>query len=614
MATERQLSFDRAIFEPIAAVRALRDARYHHPAQAIAELIDNSIDANARRVELLIEERSARATKKNVRRVSRIAIVDDGHGMSPETLVQALRVGGRTVTTRVQAIGKYGMGLPTASAAQCRRVDVWTWQASIDQPHHSWLDIAAIEDGSMSEIPLADTEPIPPEWLSRITSEGLNPTRGTFVVWSDIDRIKQRAETLFTHVEREIGRTYREFINDHDLIIRMARFEESSSDHTDETYVRPNDPLFLMADSSTSPPWNAQPMFRPYGEPVEYTIPHNGRDEVVEVRYSIVRPEVITDDREEDGRIRRQLPGARPHGKDAQRNMGVSIVRAGRELLLDPSFLRVGSGGELAMHRWSGCEIRFDAGLDDVFGVDHNKQMAAEISAAARALDTETRRELSEDVNSPVYGIVDDVHNMIRNMLHDVELLFKERRKRTRPDAEDGELSPAQEAEALATDATRGTDPEVETDVDSDARQAALAEHFQNEGVDEAEAKDLATRIIRRRIRYAFHEKKLPGDYMFSVDSVEGVLVVALNIDHELYEFVRVLEHHSNNGLNDPWARRAAVGIRTLLLAWARLEDGVQEKEKRREIQRLTAEWGAHASAFLPQVTAEMEQEEADDA
>ena len=614
MADGKQLSLDRGIFEPAATVRALRDARYTHPANAIAELIDNSIDANARRVELLIEERAQAAKTRTIWRVHRLAVVDNGHGMDAETLVQALRVGGRKASRRVHAIGKYGMGLPTASASQCTRVDVWTWQESIDNVSHSWLDVNAIGRGTMIEIPIADSTPVPEVWLSRVSEASLDPKHGTLVVWSEIDRMPQRAQTLFVHVERQIGRTYRQFIDDSDIHIRLARFRGDVLE--EETAVRPNDPLFLMPHSATSEPWQEEPMFRPYCAPSEYTVSVDGREETVEVRYSIVRNEVITGDRDEEGQIRRQRPGARDHGKDAQRNMGVSIMRAGRELLLDSSFLRVGSGGELAMHRWWGCEIRFGAGLDEVFGVDHNKQMAAEISTAARALDTETLEELGTESSNPVYGIVADIRRMTQSMLRDVGELFKERNKLLAPGSDSGKtLTPAEEAEEISTEATRekSKDPNslTETDIeraklDDDARQLALKETLVQGGASEVEAQRRAAEITRRKVAYAFDERKIPGDYMFSVESSGGVLVVSLNIDHELYEFMDVLERHSHNDLDDPWARRAAVAIRTLLLAWARLEDGVRERERRRDLQRLTAEWGEHAAAFLPQVSEEM--------
>ena len=114
MATGIATPTDNQLFLPEMTVQAMRDSRYRHPANAIAELIDNSIDARAYNVELLIQERQFRANTRNVWRVHKIAVLDDGHGMSAETLVQALRFGGRQQTAATHRIGKYGMGLPTS--------------------------------------------------------------------------------------------------------------------------------------------------------------------------------------------------------------------------------------------------------------------------------------------------------------------------------------------------------------------------------------------------------------------------------------------------------------------------------------------------------------------
>ena len=46
----------RPIFKTQTSIVAARDSRYRHPANAIAELVDNAIDANARRVELIVRE------------------------------------------------------------------------------------------------------------------------------------------------------------------------------------------------------------------------------------------------------------------------------------------------------------------------------------------------------------------------------------------------------------------------------------------------------------------------------------------------------------------------------------------------------------------------------
>ena len=618
MATE-QLRFDRGIFEPVAAVRALRDARYRHPANAIAELIDNSVDANATRVDVLIEERQERVKTRTRWRVHKLAVADNGHGMEADTLVQALRVGGRTASRRVRAIGKYGMGLPTASASQCRRVDVWTWRGSIDRPRHSWLDIGAIERGEMTEIPEADFEPVPAEWRGRVDPGTLDPRQGTLVVWSEIDRITAQTDTIFRRIEQEIGRTYRHFINEGSLVIRMAMFREGRS--RQDTTVRPNDPLFLMPNSTTSAPWDTEPMFEPYGQPREYPVEINGREETVEVRYSIAKRAVIVN--EDDGA---QFPGSLDHGQDARRNMGVSIVRADRELLLENAFVREG-GGERE-NRWWGCEIRFGDGLDDLFGIDHNKQMATALTNAAREVfntDKDDKGVLDdllvaeEDPGYLVYKVVSDIRATTRNMLRDIEQLFRERRalRKQMRAARTGALTPEAEAEERATRAHEQHlatgEPKTRTDRDHDElsegeRKKGLTDFLSGEGADDPQG--TAVTILRSESRYKFLPRRLAGYQMFAVESVAGELIVSLNIDHPLHKFLTVLEERSED-LWDPLVRESAVAIRTLLLAWAQMEDGIEVLERRQDMQDIAVRWGREARDVLAQLADELEAQQA---
>ena len=627
VATEQQLSLDLSLVNPAAAVRALRDAHYDNTAKAIAELIDNSIDANATQVELLIEEDRQLVTTRRRWRVHRIAVNDNGSGMDEQTLVEALRVGGRLGAQAVTAIGKYGMGLPTASASQCMLAEVWTWQESIERPLHSRLDVGGIIAGRVMEQPWPDTAPIPAEWRSRISESGLDARSGTLIVWSDFgDRVLGAAQTLFRQVEEEIGRTYRHFINDRDVTIRMARFRGPSLER--ETEIRPNDPLFLMPGSATPAPWHELPMFQPYGKPKKYffQVDEQGADgeiqtseHAAEVVYSMVRPEVILENKDKDGEPRAGMPGNLDHGRLAGRNIGVSIVRANRELLLDPNFLPTGGGQR--ENRWWGCEIRFEPGLDDLFGVDQNKQMATRISNAARALvnvgagtttDTDALKALDieqGDPAYPLYEMVNEIRRTTRNIRVEVEQLFKKRLEQQRragrnggpPSAEAEALSVAREAtaEALREGATP-TQTDLERDrSDAGARETALAEHLAEGGEDSDTAHVHARSIVERDDWYAFTQRRLYGHQMFGVDSVKGTLVVALNINHELSEFLDVLEQQSDK-LEDPLARRGAVALRTLLLAWARLQDETAEGRDRAHLEDVAMQWGSACSSLPP--------------
>ena len=629
MAIEQQ-ELDLTLVDPAAAVRALRDAQYDNTGKAIAELIDNAIDAGANCVELLIEECQQLIKQRSRWRVSRIAVVDNGSGMDPATLVEALRIGGRRSGRRAHPIGKYGMGLPTASASQCLFAEVWTWQGSLEQAAHSVLNIGGVLDGKISSQPVPDLAPVPDEWRSRISEQGLDARHGTLVVWSNFgDRVISAAKTLFRQVEEEVGRTYRHFINDRVVSIRMARFRDHKLE--EEKNVRPNDPLFLMRCSATPAPWLEEPMFQEYAKrSFPIVVEERGsdgvlhtREDVAEVRYSMVRPEVIIENRDENGEERSVLPGRLPHGRFAGRNMGVSIVRANRELLLDRSFLPMGGGDQ--ENRWWGCEIRFEPGLDEAFGVDHNKQMATRITNAARALinshkhtDSHAIDELGIDEDDPAYPIyemVAHIRRTTRNMLKEIEQLFRQRRQRRKQaDEDDGPLSPGQEAAQIAKNArqeellegAQRTATDIERDsVDPAEKELALAQHFEQGDRDAETARQFASSIVARDDWYAFDQRKLYGHQMFGVDSVKGVLVVSLNINHELSDFLDVLEEQVND-LDDPLARRAAVALRTLLLAWARLQDDTAENRHRAELEDIAAQWGRHARNFLPVIARDM--------
>ena len=228
------------IFDVGMTLRAFRDSRYQSTAFAVAELIDNSVDADATLVDVLFVERDEMANERSVSRLSEIAVADNGTGMTGGTLVTALRFGGRGSASRVHGIrGKYGVGLPTSSLSQCRQVDVWTWQDGIGNAVHCYLKVDEIESGE-GEVPPYDSLPVPPEWI-RVVNESISASvSGTLVVWSILDQVNEkRADTVMRHMEQEVGRIYRHFIADNSVEIQMSRFDASMDNAISSRKVRP---------------------------------------------------------------------------------------------------------------------------------------------------------------------------------------------------------------------------------------------------------------------------------------------------------------------------------------------------------------------------------------
>ena len=84
---------------------------------ALADLIDNSIAAGAKNVWLDTEWDGHQ---------SRITLLDDGRGMTEEQLLEAMRPGSQSPLEdrAAQDLGRFGLGLKTASLSQCRCLTV----------------------------------------------------------------------------------------------------------------------------------------------------------------------------------------------------------------------------------------------------------------------------------------------------------------------------------------------------------------------------------------------------------------------------------------------------------------------------------------------------------
>jgi hypothetical protein len=187
---------------------SLRDIGYDLPA-AVADLVDNSIDAGAENVSVTFTEEGS---------ASWVRIADDGMGMTPGELDEAMRYGSER-TYSDSALGHFGLGLKTGSLSQCRRLTV----ASRRRPKgrisvRRWdLDVVAERDSWDLESP----------GLRELPEHLLAPLRnstGTVVLWESLDRIlafrnpdgaaAQRAlESMADDVSAHLGMVFHRFIS-----------------------------------------------------------------------------------------------------------------------------------------------------------------------------------------------------------------------------------------------------------------------------------------------------------------------------------------------------------------------------------------------------------------
>ncbi|RZU51209.1 histidine kinase/DNA gyrase B/HSP90-like ATPase [Krasilnikovia cinnamomea] len=188
---------------------SLRDIGYDFPT-AVADVVDNSVAAGATRVEILVEYDGTD---------SRVFVADDGLGMSPSALLEALRFGTRRGYSRGE-LGRYGLGLKTASLSQCRLLTVVSRSSkAVVRTCARALDLDLIEewdqwiivDPSNADPAVARAR----QWLAEGT--------GTVVIWQLLDRVlpekrpeggwaRRRLDALAVRTAEHLGMVFHRFI------------------------------------------------------------------------------------------------------------------------------------------------------------------------------------------------------------------------------------------------------------------------------------------------------------------------------------------------------------------------------------------------------------------
>ncbi len=585
------------------AVQAMRDNGYKNAAYAIAELIDNSIQAGASEVEMLCGEKRIQRGTRSYHAIDKIAILDNGRGMKKDTLRAALQFGNGMYLDphKHTGIGRYGMGLPSSSISQCQRVDVWSWADGVKNATHTYLDIEEIKSGILKEVPAPEKKELPSLWKN--ISKNIDNT-GTLVVWSDIDRCIWRTSlAIIRNSEFLVGRMYRKFIYDKSLSIRMVSFDVDNLSTASEKYAMPNDPIYLMENTSCPRPFSKEAMFQAHGDGNEhrYPIKYNGKVSEVIIKYTYAKPEA------------RQgaAPGNKPHGKHASRNLGISIVRAGRELDMDVSIVNSYSPTE----RWWGIEVEFPPALDEVFGVTNNKQSARYFSDVLKldfeeycqregTSSTEMLVQMQEDGDPHAHLIT--IVKQMKSRLGVIRRLLDAQRSGTRSQLRTNKDN----AESIATEVTRERQKEGHIGLSDEGEKAPeeqrreeIKEVLEGMGAAPENIDSILDETLPRGIKYIFNYADFESPAFFGVKPASGELIISLNVNHPAYDklFEIIDEDPSQVDVEALRKRllKAREGLKLLLMAWARYEDEQSDGLPRNRAQQTRYDWGTMSRLFL---------------
>lgn len=344
-------------------IQATRDSGYKGTASAVAELVDNSLQAGATSIKL-----SLTADEDASEHPIILTVVDNGSGMDSGTLRTALRFGGSTRFNDRAGLGRYGMGLPNSSLSQAQRVTVHTWNSREGQVLASYLDLQEIAAGDLVEVP-RPMQVKRPAFVNGYDS-------GTAVTWTRCDRLdNRRISTTTRKLLLALGRRFRHFLWD------------GVSITVNGDPVQAIDPLFLHPEAL----FNGATQF---AEELVYEIAASPEDPsktgLVTVRFSELPVAEWSKLSNKEKRTRGIAKGA-----------GISVVRGGREV--DYGWFFLGGKRRENYDDWWRCEIRFDPVLDEAFGITHTKQqirprphlveaLSADMEATARALNSRARK------------------------------------------------------------------------------------------------------------------------------------------------------------------------------------------------------------------------------
>lgn len=216
-----------------ALVESLRSVGYSLPT-AIADIIDNSITANAANV--WVEFHWDRQS-------SAVAILDDGTGMTEDALVKGMRAGSSNPTDErsKQDLGRFGLGLKTASFSQCRRLTVWSKTEASAPVSRRWdLDYVAKHDEWRLQSNIE--HPSTPVFMSLLSQRS-----GTLVLWEHMDTLLNESDAT-----TEVG--HQRFLN---LVQDVIRYLSMVFHRFMEGPVSPKGTILkIHINGNKLEPWN----------------------------------------------------------------------------------------------------------------------------------------------------------------------------------------------------------------------------------------------------------------------------------------------------------------------------------------------------------------------
>jgi hypothetical protein len=219
-----------------AFIRGMRDIGYKSNGWALAEMVDNAVQAGATVVNVAF---GYEKSNKSRAKPDMLAVVDNGVGMIPKMISYAVRWGGTDREDDRKGFGRYGFGLPSSAVSITERYTVYS-KVTGGKWHAVTVDIKALakvaSDLKATNELLQPRQEAPPSWVAE-EGKHIDVSKiksGTVVVLDRMDRLQWRtANTLQSKLMQLFGVIYRHWLPTPKIVV-------------DKDAVKPVDPLFLM--------------------------------------------------------------------------------------------------------------------------------------------------------------------------------------------------------------------------------------------------------------------------------------------------------------------------------------------------------------------------------
>ena len=383
-----------------AFLRGMRDLGYKDPAWAMAEMIDNSIQAGATAISIRLGSDSSASGGQP----ASIAILDNGIGMIPEMISYAVRWGGTDRWDDRSGFGRYGYGLPSSAIYLAKKYAVFS-RISGGRWHCVNVDLEKIASFASSQEKIDQLlTPRPaslPEWI--LCEETRMPVpelkSGTVIVLEELDRRIRgwiRADAIVSKLRKQLGVIYRHFLPGYSLFVQGEQ-------------VQAVDPLFLMEHARF---YDETPVRAQRVEARTFEVETDKGVGKVTIKASVLPPNFQLDNPDEYG-MRGAAQNSR--AKIMREYTGIMVCRASRQIdNVWPDWTKYQNFDANIR-----IEINFDPELDEFFGMTTSKQQIV--------IDEDMWNRLrgSGAGGGGLANLVDDLRKRFREMRADLKAASK---------------------------------------------------------------------------------------------------------------------------------------------------------------------------------------------